>query len=588
VAAILPAASALAGAAFTVGVCWALGALLLRQLRLDFHRLEAALFAFVSGSACLSTAVFVLCLIHQARAAVFLPGGGAAIAGAAWKCRGARASLPEVPRNWLVVFTVVFAVFFTCYFAHALAPEISPDGSGYHLGNVARYWRHQGFDWSYHSIYSSLSQGMEMLFLVAFSIGRHSAAALVHMAFQTALPLLILCFGRRFGFPRVGAFAALLTYTCPVAGIAGASAYNDLAVATLIFAGFYLLQVNHEYGNPNTIFLSGLLCGFAYALKYSAGLMLPVAAGFTRCRRMVALLLGAALTAGPWMVRNWLWLGNPTAPFLNSWFPNPYWSATAEHQYLAGLSHYPTFKSYLDLFMQLTVLGGLVPGMIGPAFLLAPIALLALRHPRGRSLLLAAAVYSIPAFLNADTRFLIPAIPFLALALGLAIGNSWGALPAVALLHTFLCWPGILNVYCDRYAWRVRGFPIRAALRLDPEADYIARNVGDYALKAAIERTVPARGRIFSFAGRAEAYLDRDVVVGYESTEGMAIQEALANAAAAHAGERRAGLAARSAGVDFLLVNDSDGVAEDIRTNLNVWGVTELAEANGTTLYSID
>ena len=59
-------------------------------------------------------------------------------------------------------------------------------------GNVARYWRHQGFDWNYHSIYSSLSQGMEMLFLVAFAIGRHPAAAMVHMAFQATLPLLIL------------------------------------------------------------------------------------------------------------------------------------------------------------------------------------------------------------------------------------------------------------------------------------------------------------------------------------------------------------------------------------------------------------
>jgi hypothetical protein len=589
----MPVVSAICGAAFTVGVCVALGVLLLRRLRLEFHRLEGALFAFVAGSACLSLATFVLCLIHQARLAVFLVGGAAAAGWAVWPVGGVRrdrgrAPLPPLPRVWAMVFFAVFAAFFACYFCNALAPEISPDGSSYHLGNVARYWRHQGFDWDYHSIYSSLSQGMEMLFLVAFSIGRHPGAAMVHMAFQAALPLLILCYGRRFGFPRVGAFAGLLTYACPVVGIAGVSAYNDLAVATFLFAGCYLVEVNYEENNSRLMFLLGLLCGQAYAIKYTAGLILPLTAGLTRGRRALALCLGATVTAGPWLVRNWVWLGNPTAPFLNSWFPNSYWTAAAEHQYLAGLSHYPAFNSYWEFFMQLTVLGGLVPGMIGPAFLLLPLSLLALRQTHGRRLLLAAAVYSIPALLNTEIRFLIPAIPFFALALGLAMENSWGALPAVALLQAVLCWPTVMDAYCDRNAWRIRGFQLRAALRLEPESAYIGSHVGDYALKAAIEGAVPVQGRVFSFAGRAAAYIDRDIVVGYESSQGMRIEEALQEAARANSGQRAAALEAKSEGVGFLLVNDSDGVSRDIKNNLSIWGVTKLAEANGTTLYRID
>jgi hypothetical protein len=482
----------------------------------------------------------------------------------------------------------VFAAFFACYLCNAVAPEISPDGSSYHLGNVARYWRHGGFDWHFHSIYSSLSQGMEMLFLVAFAIGRHPAAATVHMAFQAALPLLILCYGRRFGFPRAGAFAGLLLYACPVAGIAGISAYNDLAVATLIFAGFYLVEVNYEVKQTNLLFLIGLLCGASYAVKYTGGLSLLVSAGLTRGRRLAALCLGAAVTAGPWIVRNWIWLGNPVAPFLNSWFPNRYWTAAAEHQYLAGLGQYPAFKSYWDFILQLTVLGGLVPGMIGPAFLLLPLSLLALRHPRGRRLLLAAAVYSIPAFLNTEVRFLIQALPFLALALGLAMENSWGALPAVALLQAGLCWPHVMDTYCDPNAWRIRGFQLRAALRIEPEARYIGSHVGDYALKAAIQRSVPAQGRIFSFAGRAAAYIDRDIVVGYESTQGIRMQEVLQTAAASHFGQRAAVLDVKSGGVGFLLVNDGDAVSGDMKNNFSIWGITQLAEANGTTLYRID
>src|ERR1039458_8331465 len=43
--------TAIFGAGFTVAVAMALGFLLLGCLRLQFHRIEAALFAFVSGSA---------------------------------------------------------------------------------------------------------------------------------------------------------------------------------------------------------------------------------------------------------------------------------------------------------------------------------------------------------------------------------------------------------------------------------------------------------------------------------------------------------------------------------------------------------
>jgi hypothetical protein len=288
------------------------------------------------------------------------------------------------------------------------------------------------------------------------------------------------------------------------------------------------------------------------------------------------------------VVRNWVWLGNPAAPFLNSWFPNAAWTAAAEHQYLAGLRQYPVFKSYTDFVLQITVLGGLVPGMIGPVFLLLPLSFLALRHPQGRRLLFAGAVYSIPAFLNTEVRFLLPALPFFALALGLAMANSWGVLPAVALFQSVLCWPQVMDVYCDHIAWRIRGLPISAALRIEPESAFIAAHVGDYALQDAIDRNMPPQSRIFSFAGRAAAYLDRDIVVGYESSRGMRIQEALLRAADRGSGRRDAALTAKGEGCDFLLVNDSDAAASDMKKNFTVWGLRELATANGITLYRID
>jgi len=169
------------GAGFTVAVALAIGSLLVRRLGSALHRVEAALFAFLAGSACLSLAVFALCLLHKARHGILLWGGCGVIAWALWsfRKRPRRKDLPAVPIAWMVLFWVVFSAFFFVYFFYALAPEASADGMGYHLGNVSRLFRAYGFVWDYRSMYSYLSQGMEMLFLVAFTFGRHSAAAMI-------------------------------------------------------------------------------------------------------------------------------------------------------------------------------------------------------------------------------------------------------------------------------------------------------------------------------------------------------------------------------------------------------------------------
>src|ERR1039457_5133180 len=111
--------TAIFGAGFTVAVSMALGFLLLGCLRLQFHRTETALFAFVSGSACLSLGVFFLCLVHQARPVAFAFLGAAAIGCAVWQARKQpeRAALPEMPAAWRALFRGgLLGVFFLFFF----------------------------------------------------------------------------------------------------------------------------------------------------------------------------------------------------------------------------------------------------------------------------------------------------------------------------------------------------------------------------------------------------------------------------------------------------------------------------------------
>ena len=132
-------------------------------------------------------------------------------------------AMAPVEKPLRILFGAAFGAFTVLYLFNAWAPEMSPDGSGYHLGLVARYLRARGFEHITTNIYASLSGGVEMLFVPAFAIGRHSAAALVHFSFALALALAIFAYGRRIGKPWVGAAGALLTYLSPIVGIARTS-----------------------------------------------------------------------------------------------------------------------------------------------------------------------------------------------------------------------------------------------------------------------------------------------------------------------------------------------------------------------------
>jgi len=531
--------SILLAAAFTAGACVAAGKLLLRALGLRFTRAETYLFAFLTGAACWSALVFSLAAAHLARRNVFLAAGALVLLAA---LRWGRVpalppdpSRPRLPLVWKACFGVIFGAFTVLYFFNALAPEISPDGSTYHLGLVARYLRERGLARVTTSLYASLSQGMEMLFLFAFALGRHSAAALVHFAFLLALPGLLWSYAQRIGQPRAGAVGALLVYLSPLVGADGISAYNDVAVACAVFAVFYLLELWDSDPRPGLLAAAGLLAGFACALKYTAVLAVPYALGRAGwklwrekrplARPLAVLSACALLMIAPWAVKNWIWLGNPASPFMNRWFPNPYIHVSFEQEYAQHMRHYLGLSSPWAIPWEAAVRGEVLHGFLGPVFLLAPLGLLALRRAEGRRVLLAGAVFALTYPMNVGARFLIPSLPFVSLAMGLAAGRWLG--PALVLAHGALSWPPVPGYYCQPFAWRLRDIPVRAALRRIPEERFLSERQPRFTLAQAIERHVPPCGRVFMFGQTPNAYTSRELVVSFESAFGEVLWDIL-------------------------------------------------------------
>jgi uncharacterized membrane protein YGL010W len=514
------------GAGFTIVVSLALGSLVCGKSNKDWP------VRFVAGAAVLNLAVFFLCCAQSAYPLVFAILGVGTLGVWIWR---SKPRFQKLARSGNYLLALVFALYFLLYFFNSMAPESSPDGAGYHLGFVSRYFREHGFHAITWNIYASLSEGAEMLFLFAFAFGKHSAAAMVHFAFLVALVWQMVVYSRRAGFPVLGMCAALLVFASPVVGIDASSAYNDVALACVAFTLFYLLQLWDAERSTRLLVLIGLVAGFGYAVKYTACLGVLYAIGFVAwksrkvghalaCRmpaRAAAIVSAcAAAMILPWMIKNWLWVQNPLSPFFNNIFPNAYVTSSFETGFRQDLATYDLPSRWMIPWAVTT--SGRLAGVLGPVFLLAPIALLSLRFREGRQLLLAAAVFGATYFSNIGARFLIPPLPFVALAMMLALGNgAFGRTAALflTLLHAAISWPPVVRKYAEPGVWALRNIPFRAALRLDPSEDYLKRRMVYFGIDQMIERSAAPGSTVFTYRGIPEAYTSRRILVDYESAE---------------------------------------------------------------------
>jgi hypothetical protein len=445
-----------------------------------------------------------------------------------------RVPLPDFSHGWKFFFGLVLLGFGTFYFINALAPEISPDGTTYHLGLVARYFRQHGLGHITANMYASLSEGLEMLFLSAFSFGQHSSAALIEFACFLMIPLTMVAYSQRFGFPQVGVAAALMIFCSPVFSISGSSAYNDAATVLILFCLFYSLQIWDRTRQPGMLVVAGLLAGFSYGIKYSAFIATPYCIGYVawklyRAKKPMVrplLVVGgcALLLIAPWWIKNLATVGNPLAPFANKVFSNHYFTARFETEYIRGQRW---DGSTSDRLIDATIRGGKGGGFLGPLFLLAPISLLAFRYQQGRRLLLCAGLFLMPALANGQTRFLMPSAVFVALSLCLSVWKARGALIAFAIAAPVFAYPPVADVYCDSWAWRLHEFPLADAFRSVDDQRSLEKRLGGYRTSELINRFVPDTGRVFAMAPPQEAYIRPEVLVSYQAAEGENLRDLL-------------------------------------------------------------
>jgi len=540
-------AQTLAAAAVVLSCCYGFGSAFLNRLpgvSLGLTRAEQRVFALASGSAIVSLAVFFLGLLGAIYDVAFIL---LAITGGVFWFRWGRASnaftetIPD-SRPWRLLSITVGVPFAWLYLGNLLAPEIGSDATAYHLGLVDQYYRDHQISPIVTSIYAFLSQGTEMLFLFAYSFARHDAPKWIHFAFFLATVISISQFGRRIGLPVAGYVAATLYGTASAVGMDAVTAYNDCALAFFQWILFYGLVVWTDRGGRGWPVLLGVLAGFCFAVKLT-GAFAVAAAGLLflyRCNkhrmtwRPVLLFSAVALLwIAPWPLKNAVVVGNPTAPFANRLFPNPYVTVHWEENYrdffrLYRLEHERRgIQDYVELPLEVAVRGVRHGGLLGPVFLLAPAAmLLGWRRRWTPALLTAAVVAAVPFFSNSGTRFLVPALPFIAFSMALVVERfrdpARGALAAALVIgHAASVWPTVIPLWREGPSfWHLEDAPWRVVLGQEDRQDYLSRRLPGYVPARVLSTLVPAGSRALSFFALPEAYFPGEIVVSHNGAIG--------------------------------------------------------------------
>jgi hypothetical protein len=429
----------------------------------------------------------------------------------------------------------------------ALAPPTAKDTLLYHFALPKAYVAAGGGIEVPYNIAGYYPLGVELHAVWAMLLGAPMGARVGEAAAGATLflfaPLLVMVvhgWARERGLDRAGAMAAaLMVAWVPTVYDVAASAYVDLAIAA------YTAMAVHAFGRWWTTLDSRHLVwvtvgiGGALSIKLSAAfLILPLALlALLRSLKpasgrsspspgpaviagsaVVALGAGVALAA-PWYIRNWIRTGSPLFPFYLGIWPAqaPGWDLERSQLYETWFSLYGNAQTGLDyLLTPLRLAVAAQPdeqpfydGVLGIAVAFAlPLLAWALWTRRldvelRLAVLVSACLFVFWLFSSQQLRYLLPALPGLAVAIaaaGAALGGARGrALRGLLLAAAALGVPVAL-------AWFLTLDPARVVLGGESRADFLRRRLDYYPYYEVVNRELPPTAKVWLINMRRDSY----------------------------------------------------------------------------------
>ncbi|MCI0521464.1 MAG: glycosyltransferase family 39 protein [Chloroflexi bacterium] len=417
-------------------------------------------------------------------------------------------------------------ILFLLFLAQALTPPTDPDGLIDHLRVPKLFLEAGRFYPTPEFVFANYPLLIESLFTVGMAFGSDTFAKVLHLAYAGLLTGAVFALGRRLISPLGGWLSAAVLLSMPIFPVWASLAYIDMAWAFYEFMGVYAFLLWLKRRREGWLALAGVMFGLALGSKYlafgglamtSAGLLWALRkAGWRVTARGAAIIGGIALAlAAPWLIKNWLWLGNPVYPFfsggvsetLRTWEGFRWWDYFLLPWYL-----------YADRLRFAGVYGSIeMPSLLFPLALLYPFT------RRKRSLtwlagltLLRFAVWALITHIR--LRYMLPVFPMLSVV------------AAAVLVH-------LLSLPRGRLFWRVAVFgvtggvvaatmtygalfflstrPAGVIVGTESRDAYLRRQLGDYPALRAIQEELPVESRTAMFFDPRGYYCDQRCLPDY-------------------------------------------------------------------------
>jgi hypothetical protein len=468
-----------------VGCATLLGAFVLRKIRTDAKPQAAFHFATSAG---LGLGVFSLILMGLGIAGLL--GRGvvvaipivAAIVGLSdrpwrnWKCQPVQRWL-EAPAGfgalWLIVTPMLaIALVGTSIMPGVLWRPYDPepyDVMGYHL-QVPREWYEAGrIIPLHHNAFSFFPFNIEMHYLAAMYLrgGPWAGMYLAQIMSLCFMALtLIAIYGAVSGAMRAtgddtdtrnagraGTIAGCAAATVPFVVMLGCVCYIEggLFLYGTLAGGWLLRAMLRDEGRVKSMALAGALAGFACGAKYTAipmflfGLPIAMLAAMLLARRPMKRMIVGCIAYGvvgllvfsPWLIRNYAWAkGNPIFPLGLRVLGAAHFTPDQVERFIRA-HRPPAYKASLPKRLESAWPEVLASWQLG--YVLVPMTIfacvLAWRRVEGKFLALVVVGITLfwLLFTHQMTRFIVPAVPFAAMAMGFALRTR--AMSRVALVY---------------------------------------------------------------------------------------------------------------------------------------------------------
>ncbi len=423
----------------------------------------------------------------------------------------------------------------------ALAPEIEVDALVYHLYIPKVYIQNHRLVYIPYEFRTAFPLGMEMLFTLGMLLRDSILAKLIHFSLGVLTLLATYCFGRKHFSSRVGLLAAAIFYTVSMVAWSSTTAYIDLGTTFFTTLEIFALVNWWHSRRDRWLAVAAILCGLAMGTKYLGvfglvilvvGILLKLSfAGQRDVRGALRTILTYAvipvLMVSPWLIKNYVFTGNPVYPLLNNVFKSPLMppiNPTFDRAKFGMGDN--VFTKYILSPWNVTFHGEAYRGVIGPIFLIFLPFLSVVKVDKViRYLLLFCGLFFVLWLVSFPIiRYLMPILPFLSIIVGYVIGNLVGGnnwrnavlsaeVVAVTGMTLFLNLPFFHPLWQEGWsAGIIRQVPYEVVLGIESREHYLSRHVSSYEVFQYANRNLPPEAKILCFNEEFRYLSDRTLV----------------------------------------------------------------------------